>query len=207
MAQALFLLIGFVLAWITLPLGSEVLRGMLWLLVVEILAVGGFVAVQVLGLVARAGRLLKFFGVIQDTANAEALDRALRDYYTQQWQRFGLSLGFHFLGWLLAPLETVVVLWALGVDASIPTAIVIETLGSAIRFATFLVPASLGPFEAANAAAFAALGFGASAGLAFSFIRRARQAVWIVIGIAVLVVMRWISGPVDRRVVLDRPPA
>ena len=41
MAQVLFLLIGFVLAWITLPAGSEVLRGLLWLLVVEIIAVGG----------------------------------------------------------------------------------------------------------------------------------------------------------------------
>jgi uncharacterized membrane protein YbhN (UPF0104 family) len=207
MGQALFLLIGLVLAWITLPLGSEILRGMMWLLAVEILAVGGFVAAQVLGLVARAGRLLKLFGVIDDTAKAEALDRALRDYYTRQWRRFGLSLGFHLLGWLLAPLETVVILWALGVNASILTAIVIETLGSAIRFATFLVPASLGPFEAANAAAFAALGFGAGAGLAFSFMRRARQVVWIVIGMVVLMAMRWMSGSVDRRAALDRPPA
>jgi uncharacterized membrane protein YbhN (UPF0104 family) len=205
--QALFLLIGLVLAWITLPLGSEILRGMLWLLALEILGVGGFVAAQVLGLVARAGRLLKLFGVIDDTAKAEALDRALRDYYTRQWRRFGLSLGFHLLGWLLAPLETVVILWALGVNASILTAIVIETLGSAIRFATFLVPASLGPFEAANAAAFAALGFGAGAGLAFSFMRRARQVVWIVIGMVVLMAMRWMSGTVDRRAALDRPPA
>jgi uncharacterized membrane protein YbhN (UPF0104 family) len=207
MGQAIFLLIGLVLAWITLPLGSEILRGMLWLLALEILGVGGFVAAQVLGLVARAGRLLKFFGVIDDTAKAEALDRALRDYYTRQWRRFGLSLGFHLLGWLLAPLETVVILWALGVNASIVTAIVIETLGSAIRFATFLVPASLGPFEAANAAAFAALGFGAGAGLAFSFMRRARQVVWIVIGMLVLIAMRWMSSSVDRRAALDRPPA
>lgn len=207
MAQVLFLLIGFVLAWITLPAGSEVMRGLLWLLMVEIIAVGGFVAAQVLGLVARAGRLLKFFGVVRDTASAEALDRALRGYYTQQWRRFGLSLGFHFLGWIILPLETLVILWALGVDASIPTAIVIEALGAAVRFVTFLVPANLGPFEAANAAAFAALGFGAGAGLAFSFIRRARQAVWIVIGLAVLVAMRWMSGPVDRHIVLDRPRA
>ncbi|RPH81138.1 MAG: hypothetical protein EHM88_11625 [Candidatus Rokuibacteriota bacterium] len=71
------------------------------------------------------------------------------------------------------------------------TATIVEALGSGVRFATFLVPASLGPSEAANAAAFAALGFGAGAGLAFSFIRRARQAVWVVIGLTVLLAMRW----------------
>jgi glycosyltransferase 2 family protein len=135
--------------------------------------------------------LLKLFGAIVDTASAETLDRALRTYYRREWRRFSLSVAFHLLGWLLGAVEAVVMLWALGVSAPLATATVIEALGSGVRFATFLVPASLGPFEAANAAAFGALGFGAGAGLAFSFVRRARQAVWIVIGLGVLLVMRW----------------
>jgi hypothetical protein len=76
----------------------------------------------------------------------------------------------------------------------VTTATIVESLGSGVRFATFLVPASLGPLEAANAAAFAALGLGAEVGLAFSLIRRARQAVWIAIGVAVLVLMRRSAG-------------
>jgi uncharacterized protein (TIRG00374 family) len=191
MAQALFLLLGLVVAWSALPADSEILHGMLWLLLIEVLAVGGFFAAQVSGLVARGGRLLKFFGVVEDTRAAEALDRALRGYYRQEWRRLALSIGFHFLGWLLGVVEAMVVLWALGVDASAGVATLIEALGSGVRFATFLVPASLGPFEAANAAAFAALGFGAGAGLAFSLVRRARQAVWVVVGIVVLLAMRW----------------
>jgi hypothetical protein len=130
-------------------------------------------------------------GAIESIAYAERLDQALRDYYRTEWRRFGLSLGFHLAGWLLGALDTLVILWALGVTASVTTATIVEALGSGVRFATFLVPASLGPSEAANAAAFAALGFGAGAGLAFSFIRRARQAVWVVIGLAVLLAMRW----------------
>ena len=63
---------------------------------------------------------------------------------------------------------------ALGVSVPLATATIIEALGSGVRFATFLVPASVG----------------AAAGLAFSFVRRARQVVWIVIGLAVLVLMR-----------------
>lgn len=61
MAQALFLLIGIVAAWSSLDVDAAVLRGMLWLLVIEILAVGGFFASQLTGLVARGGRLLRTF--------------------------------------------------------------------------------------------------------------------------------------------------
>lgn len=191
LAQALFLLLGLVLAWLTLPAGVDLVRAMTWLLVVEILALGGFLGAQLSGLVARGGRLLRMLGAIESIAYAERLDQALRDYYRTEWRRFGLSLGFHLAGWLLGALDTLVILWALGVTASVTTATIVEALGSGVRFATFLVPASLGPSEAANAAAFAALGFGAGAGLAFSFIRRARQAVWVVIGLAVLLAMRW----------------
>jgi uncharacterized protein (TIRG00374 family) len=191
MAQAVFLLAGLWLAWRTLPVDAEVLRWMMWLLVVEVVAVCGFAGVQVSGLVARGGRVLKMFGLIGDTAYAETLDRALRDYYRKEWRRFGLSLGFHLVGWLLGALDAFIILWTLGLSVTLTTATIIEALGSGVRFATFLVPASLGPTEAANAVAFAALGLGAGAGLAFSFVRRARQAVWVVVGLAVLAVMRW----------------
>jgi uncharacterized membrane protein YbhN (UPF0104 family) len=90
------------------------------------------------------------------------------------------------MGWLLGAVEAIVMLWALGIDTSMVTATVVEALGSGVRFATFLVPASLGVFEGANAAAFGALGFGAGAGLAFSFVRRARQAVWVGVGLLFL---------------------
>jgi glycosyltransferase 2 family protein len=191
LAQALFLLISLGVAWLTLPVTSEVLQGMLWLLLIEIVAVGGLLGAQVSGMVARGGRLLKLAGVIDDSARAETLDRTLRDYYRTRWRRLVLSLGFHFVGWVLGVVEAVVMLWALDVSASIVTATVIEAVGSGVRFATFLVPASLGPFEAANAVVFGALGLGAGAGLAFSLVRRARQVVWIGIGIVVLVIMRW----------------
>jgi hypothetical protein len=190
-AQALFLLIGIVLAVAGLGVGSAVLSGMLWLLVVEVLAVGGFVGTQVAGLVARGGRLLRWFGVVDNAAYAETLDRALRTYYFTEWRRLSLSIGFHLLGWLLGAIETLVILLVLGVAATPLTSTVIEALGSGVRFATFLVPASLGALEAANAAAFDAMGLGAGAGLAYSFVRRARQAVWIVIGILILLAMRW----------------
>jgi uncharacterized protein (TIRG00374 family) len=200
MAQALFLLGGIGLAWAMLEVDSGVLNGMLWLLGVEVVAVGGFFGAQVSGLVARAGRLLKAFGVVEAAGHARTLDEALRRYYRGERRRLALSVGFHLVGWLLGALETMVMLWALDIATTPATATVIEALGSGVRFATFLVPASLGAFEGANAAAFTALGFGAGAGLAFSFVRRARQAVWVLVGIVVLVAMRGSRAHAERRV-------
>ena len=107
------------------------------------------------------------------------------------------STGFHLAGWLLGAVEAFVILVFLGIPADLVTATVIEALGAGVRFATFLVPASLGAFESANAAAFEAMGLGAGAGLAFSFVRRARQLAWIAIGMLVLGAMGWRAKRAD----------
>ena len=192
-AQALFLLIGVAIAWTTLATDSRVLGAMLWLLVVEVAAVAGFVGVQVAGIVSRAGRLLEWFGVVKRDDSAQRLDAALREYYRRDWRLLSLSTGFHLAGWLLGAAEAYLILIFLEIPANLVTATVIEALGAGVRFATFLVPASLGAFESANAAAFGAIGLGAGAGLAFSFVRRARQLVWIGIGLLVLVSMGWLA--------------
>ena len=192
-AQALFLVVGVTLAW--RPLGSEssVIGAMLWLLVIEVAAVAGFVSVQVVGLVGRAGRLLAWLGADRRHGHVQRLDAALRDYYRRDWRRLSLSTGFHLAGWLLGAFEAYLILRFLAVPVDLTTATVIESLGAGVRFATFLVPASLGAFESANAAAFEAMGLGAGAGLAFSFVRRARQLVWVGIGLLVLVAMGWLG--------------
>src|ERR1700730_7692010 len=189
-AQALLLLLGVLLAVTMVSVDDEVIWAMLGLLGVEILLVGGFVVTQVAGLVRRAGRLLAWSGLIKDASAAEQLDARLRGYYRQNWRRFLLSVSFHFGGWLLGVLETLVILYVLSVPVGVATATVIEATGSGVRFATFLVPGSLGVLEGANTGLFDALGLGASAGLAFSLVRRARQGVWIGIGLAVLVAAR-----------------
>jgi uncharacterized protein (TIRG00374 family) len=192
-AQAVFLLIGVGLAWAALATDSRVLGAMLWLLVVEVVAVAGFVGVQMVGIVGRAGRLLAWFGVVKRGDAARELDKNLRDYYRRDWRRLSLSTGFHLLGWLLGAVEVYLIFIFLEIPADLVTAIVIEALGAGVRFATFLVPASLGASESANAAAFEAIGLGAGAGLAFCFVRRARQLAWIGIGLLVLVSMGWVA--------------
>jgi len=189
LSQTLFLLLGVAVA-LALSVDARLVAAMFWLLLVELVGAGGFLFVQVTGLLGRGARRLARFGKLKAIASAENLDQTLQSFYRRQWRRFSLSMGFHLLGWLMGVLETWLFLQVLHVPASLTTAVVIETLGSAVRFATFFMPGSLGALEGANAAAFAALGFGAQAGLAFSLLRRLRQVVWIGLGVLVLLVAR-----------------
>jgi uncharacterized protein (TIRG00374 family) len=198
-SQGLFLAAGVVLAAITLDLDTGFWRSMLWLLLLEAVAVGGFVLVQLSGAIGQAGRLLAWFGHGDGLASARRLDTSLRQYYRRQWRRWLASTGFHFVGWALGGVEVFLILHALQVPLSLATSLVIEAFGTAIRFATFLVPASIGALEGANAGAFAALGAGAGAGLAFTFVRRGRQAVWVAVGLIVLVAMRSRGWAVEAR--------
>jgi hypothetical protein len=132
-----------------------------------VVGIGGFLLVQLTGLLGRTGRLLAWVGAGK-LATAGQLEAALRGFYGREWRSFAVATGFHFVGWLIGALEGLLVLRTLGVSASLSTATVIEALGSGVRFATFFVPASLGTLEGANAAAFTAFGWAAAAGLAFS---------------------------------------
>jgi len=188
--QMLLLVVALVLVEVKVAVSGQVISAMLGLLALEALLVGGFLVTQLAGLVRRAGRLLTWGGLIKEPSYAERLDENLRYFYRHRWRRFLLSAAFHLAGWLLGVLETAAMLFVLGIPVGVATAAVIEGLGSGVRFATFLVPGSVGVLEGANAGLFATLGVGAGAGLAFSLVRRARQAVWIAIGLLVLVAAR-----------------
>jgi uncharacterized membrane protein YbhN (UPF0104 family) len=187
-AQALLLATGILVAWATGFIDGSLLTLMCYLLIVELIGVGGLVFVQVAGGVSSAGRLLARMGA-GGPDEAKRVDRAVRSFYRSRWRSLLVSVGFHFGSWLIGAVEVLLILWSLYVPASLVTATVIEALGTGVRFATFFIPASLGTLEGANAVAFTALGWAASHGLAFSLVRRARQAVWIGLGLGILVVM------------------
>ncbi|MGH7267677.1 MAG: lysylphosphatidylglycerol synthase domain-containing protein [Candidatus Rokuibacteriota bacterium] len=187
-AQALLLVVALVVGWTTGIAGPALLAAMATLLLIEVVGVGGFILVQHAGIVGKAGRLLAWAGV-SAVVRPERLDDAIRDFYRREWRWFALSGAAHFAGWLVAVVEGFVILRCLALPASLAAATVLEGVGSGVRFATFFVPASLGTLEGANAVAFGAFGWGAGAGLAFTLVRRARQAVWIALGAAILFAM------------------
>jgi uncharacterized protein (TIRG00374 family) len=187
LAQALLLASAVLVAWTTGIGGPVVLTGLSLLLVVEALAIGGFVVVQNVGVVGWAGRFLTRAGA--QPHDARRLDDALRGFYRYERRAFLLAVGVQFVGWLFGALEGLLILRSLDLPVSVAAAAVVEAVGSGVRFVTFFVPASLGALEGGNAAAFAAFGWAGSAGLAFTLVRRARQAVWIGLGLAILLAM------------------
>ena len=83
------------------------------------------------------------------------------------------------------------------------TATVIEAVSTSIRFATFMVPASLGALEGGHVALFAALGAGA--GMSFSVVRRLREATWIGIGFVALAAYRGLAPAPPSRTAAAPP--
>ena len=185
LAQGIFLLLGIVLA--TFQLGrSPLLLGMQWLLGLEVLALAIFIVVQGRGMVGWSARLLARLGLPQVGAGTTAaqVDRALRDFYLRAPGRLALSIAFHLVAWLLGAVEAYLILAFLGIPVSLATATVIEAFGTGIRFATFLVPASIGVQEGGFVVTFVALGLNAADGVTFGLVRRLRELVWIAFGLA-----------------------
>jgi hypothetical protein len=196
----LLLLIGLPCAWLLLPHDSPLLHAMAWLLALEVLAVAGFVLAQMHGVVAGGGRVLGRFRIAARlAAGLGRVDQSLAQFYRRQPVRLSLSVLFHFLGWLAGALEVWLILNLLGIEVSLLTATLIEAFSTSIRFATFMVPASLGALEGGNVALFAALGLGTAAGMSFSLVRRLREATWIGVGFLALAAYQRLARVPEER--------
>jgi uncharacterized protein (TIRG00374 family) len=191
-AQGLLLLLGVVLAWTSLAADSRILTAMEWLLALEIVSLALFVLAQTRGLAAFGGRMLARIGLrrFEQHEGLGHVDRALAGFYLRQPGRLALSIGCHFMAWLLGAVETWMILWLLGTPVSLVTATVIEAFGTGIRFATFVIPGSLGALEGGYAATFAALGLGSTMGVTFSLVRRLRELVWVAVGLIAFALLR-----------------
>jgi uncharacterized protein (TIRG00374 family) len=187
--QGCFLAGGLVLGTLLVPLSAPVMTAMVVLLAVETLAVGGFVLVQLQGLAGRSGRILRRFGVGPGADRQDALegvDRSLRRFYREQPRRLAAAVALHLFAYVVGSLEIYLVLTFLDIPVTLLTAMVIESFGAAVKFASFMVPGSLGALEGGNVAIFAAFGLGGVVGLSYTLIRRLREVIWVLIGLAAL---------------------
>ena len=213
--QGLFLVLGLVLAHTVVPVSGPVLTGMSILLGLEAIAVTGFVVVQLLGAAGRGGRLLARFGMGPNSSNQErleGLDRALSRFYRAHRGRLVGSVLVHLLAWTVGSLEIYLVLNFLGLPVTLLTAVVMESFGAAVKFASFMIPGSLGALEGGNMAIFAAFGYGGAVGLSYTLVRRLREGTWAAVGLLALAALSARPTPLPTSVVeLDengegRPP-
>lgn len=192
MGQALFLAGGLGLAAMIDP-PRAVTAAMAVLLAAEVVGVGGFTLVQMHGGVAGVGRILRRVGAGPAERHQEVLretDRRLGNLYRRRRRRVALSALLHAAAWAVGGLEIYVVLRLAGIPVSLSTSLVLEAVASAIRFATFMIPGSLGALEGGTVALFIAFGLPGAAGLSFSLVRRLREATWATVGLAALAVLK-----------------
>lgn len=91
--------------------------------------------------------------------------------------RFLLAMLVHIAVWFFGALEVLVALSLMGYPVSYLDAVVIESLGQAVRAAGFLIPGALGVQEAGFIAVCAVFGIPSPAALALSLVKRVPEIV------------------------------
>ena len=208
--QVVFLAAGLIGAYLVAPRPGRLLPIMTGLLVVEIFAVGGFALVQASGALGGGGRLLGGLARRAGVGTGERfqrglgdLDRALAALYRRRRRRLAASAVVHAVAWATGGLEIYLVLRLLGTPAPLGVALIVEAFASGVKFASFMVPASLGALEGGYVVFFEAFGMGAAAGLSYVLVRRLREITWAIVGFLAL----GVAGRATMRAPAGRPPA
>ena len=100
-------------------------------------------------------------------------------------RRLAASLALHMATWFFGAVEVWIVLYFLGYPVSVAEALVIESLGQAVRGAAFAVPAGLGVQEGGFIALCAVFGLPPHVAIAMSLVKRVPELVLGLPGLAV----------------------
>lgn len=191
--QVLFTLLGLGLLWGLLgggglaaaaAVGAGLLAG----------ALAGFWWAQRRGLFGSLARRLESLAAGRDqdrlSGGAAALDRAVAGLYRDRCALAGAG-AWRLAGWLAGAGEVWLALWFMGQPVGWVEAVLLESLGQAVRAAAFLVPAALGVQEGGYLVLGVALGLGPELALALALARRARE---LLLGLPGLAVWQWGEG-------------
>jgi putative membrane protein len=156
--------------------------------------VGGFYLMQRRGLFSRLTRTARRFSGSRDWStwlrHAESIDAAVDGTY----RRVGAvtaSLLLSWVGWLVGTGEVFLVLGLVGRPVSWVDALLLESLGQAIRGAAFAVPGALGVQEGGYLVLAPVVGLPPDTALALSLAKRARE---MLLGIPGLVYLHFSRG-------------
>ncbi|HEY1250148.1 MAG TPA: flippase-like domain-containing protein [Thermoanaerobaculia bacterium] len=142
---------------------------------------GAFVAI-----LDRLGRFRPLRGVRRFRRKAERLDVLIGDFYERRQEHFLGSVEWSFLGWCGGLLETYLLLRLIAPGEGWRTAVAIESLALALNNVALFVPARLGIAEGVRVGVFLLLGLDAAQGAAYGVARRARELLWLIPGVVVL---------------------
>jgi putative membrane protein len=150
------------------------------------LAVLGFVMLQQRGLFLSLARVVERVtpgrGWLDLTGSAASLDREVVARYRDR-ARLSICAGWRLLGWLCGSVEIWLVFWLLGHPIGFGEAVVLESLGQAVRSLGFVLPGGLGAQESAIVAAGMMVGIAPDLALAVALIKRARELAYGISGL------------------------
>jgi putative membrane protein len=150
------------------------------------LAVLGFVLLQQRGLFLPLARMVERAtggrGWLDLTGSAASLDREVVARY-RDGVRLSICAGWRLLGWLCGSAEIWLVFWLLGHPIGVAEAVVLESLGQAVRSLGFVLPGGLGAQESAIVAAGMMVGIAPPLALAVALVKRARELIYGVSGL------------------------
>ncbi|MDA8166046.1 MAG: flippase-like domain-containing protein [Desulfobacteraceae bacterium] len=159
-----------------------------------IVLVATFFLMQHFGLFRRVTRLASSLVRVGNwdalIGNAAALDDAITATYRRRRELFHSSL-WRLLGWFLGVVEVWLALHFLGHPVGVGQAVMLESLGQAIRHAFFVVPGALGVQEAGFILLGTVVGIRPEIGLSISLIKRVRE---ILIGLPALLLWQLQEG-------------
>jgi putative membrane protein len=138
----------------------------------------GFYLMQRRGLFGKLMRTIERFSGKRDwsaiTSQADAIDLAVQDAYGRRG-RVAASFSLSFVGWVIGTAEVYLILQLLQFPVSWGDALLLESLGQAIRAAGFAIPGSLGIQEGGFLLLAPLAGMRPETALALSLAKRARE--------------------------------
>jgi putative membrane protein len=121
---------------------------------------------------------------------ASTIDDAVVATYRSGWVMWRASL-FRLVGWAAGAGEIWLVMQSLGQPVGVIDAYILESLGSGVRAAAFIVPGALGALEASYVLFGALFGLPADTALVISLSKRVRE---LALGVPGLLAWHWIEG-------------
>lgn len=125
-------------------------------------------------------------GLRRFSRKAAQLDELIGDFYERRSEHFAGAVAWCFLGWCGGLLETYLLLRLLAPGEGWRTAVAVECLAMALNNVALLIPARFGIAEGVRVGVFLLLGLSAPQGAAYGVARRARELLWLIPGLVVL---------------------
>jgi hypothetical protein len=133
---------------------------------------------------ARVGRMVgwRWIQLEHRMKMLRTLDQGIREFRRRHPGRFASSIAAYVAGWLLGVTEVLLFAYLLGAPMHLRQALVLEVFTSIIKALAFFIPGALGVQESGIVFVCRLAGVSEELGAAYALIRRAREALFAVIG-------------------------